>query len=90
MAATDVYGSTPSDATLDGPAGNAATVSTSDSTDLGVMTRAVWVGGTGDLKVTMKGGQTVVFSSLTVGWHPLRVARIWATGTTATNIVAVW
>ncbi len=26
----------------------------------------------------------------TVGWHPIRVTRVWGTGTTASDIVAVW
>jgi hypothetical protein len=48
------------------------------------------VGGAGNMRVTMLGGGIVTFTGLPVGWHPIRVTRVWATNTTATNIVAVW
>jgi hypothetical protein len=51
----------------------------------------VYVGGDGDLKVTTSGGDTVTFVGLTAGMFiPVQVVRVWATGTTATNIVALW
>jgi hypothetical protein len=54
------------------------------------VTRALWVGGAGDLRVKLLDGQTVTIPSANVGWHPLRVRQVFATGTTATNIVATW
>lgn len=68
----------------------AAAVTPSDANDLTNVTRALWVGTAGSVQVTMRAGQTVTFSNMNVGWHPIRVRRVWATGTTATNIVAVW
>lgn len=38
------------------PACNAYAITTSDSATLSPITRAVYVGGTGDLKVVMRGG----------------------------------
>jgi hypothetical protein len=37
----------------------------------------------------MLGGEILTFGNIPVGWHPIRVTRVW-TSTTATNIVAVW
>lgn len=70
---------------LDAPALNAAVVTPNDSTDLTHATRAIRVAGAGDLKVTTVGGDTVVISALAAGeLLPIRVARVWATGTTIT------
>jgi hypothetical protein len=54
------------------------------------VTRAIWVGVAGDVTAVMKDGQVLLFTGLSVGWHPLRVSRINAIGTTATNMTAVW
>lgn len=71
----------------------AAAVTTSDTTDLTNVTTAIYVGTSGNMQVTMMGqaaGSNVLFSALPVGWHPIRASRIWATNTTAANIVACW
>lgn len=73
----------------DGPATNAAAVTPSDSADLAVFARALWVGQAGDLVVTMLGGQTVTLAGAS-GLLPVRVRRVRATGTTAGAIVALW
>lgn len=90
MAATDLYqGSW--DYLMVGPVSNAAAVATSDSNDLQYVTRGLYVGGAGDVKVTMKGGQTETFYSVGAGTVlPIRVSRVWATGTSATNLTALW
>lgn len=76
---------------LDSPASNAAALTPSDSTDLANVTRAVYVGTGGDLKVTMRGGQTVTYKNLPQGiTKPIRVARVWATGTTAADLMGEW
>lgn len=72
-----------------GPATTAAAVTPSDSTDLASASRALFVGTGGNLKVTMASGAVVTFEGVGAGWHPLQVRRVWATGTTATKIVAV-
>lgn len=67
---------------------NAATsISPNDSDDLPVTTRAVYIGTAGALRVTLNSGDIVTFSNMGAGWHPLRVQRVWATGTTALQIV---
>jgi hypothetical protein len=72
------------------PVPNASTVSPSDSVDLSSISTAIYIGTTGNLKVTMMNAEVVTFMSLPIGFHPIRVRRVWSTGTTASNIIAVW
>lgn len=78
-------------ADVEGPAVNATAVTTSDSADLSYVTRGIYVGGSGNLKVDMLGGGSVTFTGLAAGViHPIRATRIYATGTTATGVIALW
>lgn len=66
-------------------------VTPSNDTDLVTATRGVSFAVAGDLKVTTVAGETVTIPSGALaagGIHPIRVVRIFATGTTATGIVA--
>lgn len=73
------------------PARNAVAVTPSDSVDLTYTARYLFVGGAGNLSVIMDSGTTVAFNGVTAGSVlPIRAARVRATGTTATNIVAMW
>lgn len=75
---------------LDSPAGYAEAVSPSDSVDLAQASRALYVGGAGNVTVLTVGGQTVTFTSVLAGSIlPVRVVRVNFTGTTASNIVAL-
>lgn len=68
------------------PGSTAAAVTPSDATAL--TSRAVWVGGAGDLSVRLSGatGTTVVFTAVPAGsLIPISVVRVMA-ATTATNI----
>lgn len=75
---------------LDSPIGSASAVTPDDSADLAVASRALYVGGAGDLHVTLVSGDDITLTAAIQGWHPVRAARVWATGTTATDIVAGW
>lgn len=87
--AVDEFNFKPRD--VDDPVDNAASVTPNDSTDLTAVTRAIYVGGFGDMAVIMKNGQTVTFTNLESGVvYPYRVSRILSTGTTATGIIALW
>ena len=66
---------------------HAVAVVPSDTGDLSAASTFLFVGGSGSLK--MLGGEILTFANVPVGWHPIRVTRVW-TSTTATNIVAVW
>jgi len=51
----------------------------------------LYVGVTGDVKVKMAGGNDVVFKGATAGsFLPINVLQVFATDTTATDIVALW
>ena len=72
-------------------ANSAAAVTPSDTTNLASgFTRAIYVGGTGDLAVVMIDGTTVTFKAVPAGTLlPVAVTRVNSTGTSATNIVAL-
>lgn len=76
----------------DSPAWTAAAVTPSDSVDLTrTATRALYIGGAGNVVVVMSGGGTVTFTGVLAGTIlPIRVDRVNATSTTATNIVAMY
>ena len=70
------------------PATNAVLVSPNDSTDLTYVSRAVYVGTGGNMKVTMADSGTVLFTGVPSGTTlPIRVSRIWSTTTTASTII---
>lgn len=78
-------------------AGRAAAVTPSDTVNIPAVTGGtnngcvLYVGGDGDLKVTTIGGDDVTFVGLSAGtFIPVHVLRVWSTGTTATNIIALW
>lgn len=73
------------------PGEGAAAVTPNDSTDLTVIARALYIGGAGDVKIDAADGSTVTFSGVFAGSIlPVRAARVYSTGTTATNIVAIY
>lgn len=52
---------------------------------------ALYVGGQGDVKVDLESGATVVFKAVPVGTTlMIRVRKVYATGTGATNLVALF
>lgn len=75
---------------LNAPATDGVAVTPSDSTVL-TTTRAVFVGGAGNLSVVMSSGTTLVLTGVTAGTLlPIRVTKVKSTNTTATNIAALW
>ena len=72
------------------PADGAAAVTPNDSADLSFVARALYIGGTGNIKIDTPNGDTVTFNSVPVGIFPVRANRVYSTGTTATNIVALY
>lgn len=73
-------------------ADDALSVTPSDTVDLSKgISSGVYVGGSGDLNVTLRNGTTIKFVGLSAGIiHPIAAKRIHATGTTATNLIAVY
>ncbi len=75
---------------LESPAQSAVLVTPSDSQSLPNATRALYVGGAGNLRVTLVSGDTVTLTGVVAGMiYPLRVSRVLATGTTATGLVGL-
>jgi hypothetical protein len=51
----------------------------------------LYIGTGGNLTVTMLGGQTVTFTNIIDGtFMPIQVLKVWATGTDATDILALY
>lgn len=74
---------------LQAPARNAAEVTPNDAADLPFVARNLYIGGAGDLTVTLLSGATVTYVGLPAGYEKQgRFKRVHATGTTATDIVA--
>ena len=71
------------------PAG--AGESLSVSTSVSALTRAVWVGGAGNMRVDLENGSTLTFDGIKAGsLLPIRVTRLRSLSTTATNIIGIW
>lgn len=70
----------------------AVAVTPDDANDLtNGVTKGLYVGGSGDIKVDMADGSTAIFTGISAGMiHPLSVKRVHSTGTTATFILAVY
>ena len=54
------------------------------------MSRALYIGVAGDVTVILKSGASLLFKALPVGLYPIRAKRVAATGTAATNILALY
>lgn len=76
---------------LTSPARNAVDVTPSDSTVFSEETRALYVGGAGDVSVVTAEGQTTTFVAVPGGSIlPVRCSKVLSTSTTATSIVRLW
>lgn len=68
----------------------ALTVQPSDTEDLGIESRALLLGAGGDVRLTLADGDTITLKGLRDGvLYPLAIRRVWATGTTAADIVVL-
>lgn len=69
---------------------DAIAVTPNDSTDI-PLTSGIFVGGAGNISVTMQSGKQITFTAPQVGTIlPIHAKRVWATGTTATNLIALY
>lgn len=76
---------------LNGPMAGGFAVTKSDATVFSQPTRAVWVGGVGDLAVTYLDGTTDILQSVPAGTMlSIRVKQVLSTGTTATKISGLY
>lgn len=73
------------------PADNAAAITPNDGVDLTNIARALYIGTGGDVKITTAGGDTVTLNDVQGGSIlPIRTKRVFSTGTTASNMVAIY
>ena len=77
--------------------GRAAAVTPSDTVDIAAVTGGsnngcvLYIGGFGDVKVLTVGGDAITFAGVNGGtFMPVQVLKVFATGTSATDIVALW
>ena len=74
-----------------GPIENGFSVTPADGSDMAQVSRALWVGGAGNLSVVTRGGDTITLVGVAAGTLlPIRATRVRSTGTTATNIHALY
>lgn len=73
------------------PAASIVAVTTSDSAKIPI-TRGIQIDGTaGAVKLGFADGSTITLNSLLVGYlYPYKATMVYATGTAATNIVAIY
>lgn len=73
------------------PATGAFAITPHDTNGLQAYTRSIYVGGGGDVKVEMSDGTVVTFYDVIAGSIlPVTARIVWATGTTATNLVGLY
>lgn len=67
------------------------TVNVSEETEAPKSGVVLYVGTKGNLKVLTVGGDEVTFTNIQDGsFIPVQVLRVYSTGTTASNIIALW
>ncbi len=75
---------------LTAPATRPETITPNDSADLSHTTRALYVGQTGNVRVQMVSGDIVTLANMQGGiLYPIRASRVFATGTTASDLVGL-
>ena len=73
------------------PSRSCTAITASDSTNLTYLTRAIYVGGAGNVVAVFPDDSTVTFTAVPAGTVlPLVVKRINSTSTTATAMVAIY
>jgi hypothetical protein len=84
MAASDTFSSVSVGISSSAP--NIFVITQSDSTDLPYVTRAINAAADCVAKITTDGGETITGYQLHKGYNPIRVARVWDTGTDAVSL----
>jgi hypothetical protein len=76
---------------LTSPPEHGAEIVPSDAAPLPHITRALYVGGAGDVALRLQGGSDVVLRGVQAGsLIPMRIERVHSAGTTATGLVGLW
>lgn len=73
------------------PFNNAAAIVLHDTNELANVTRGIYVGVGGNIKVSMWDSGVVTFTGVPTGTVlDIRAKIVWSTGTTATTMLALW
>jgi len=73
----------------DSCAQSATSITPADS-DLSLPMRSLYIGGSGNVRVTTVNGHDVTFVGVAAGTIlPVSIKRVWTTSTTATNIIGL-
>lgn len=76
---------------LESPIVNMFTITPSDSSNLPFVTRALYVGGDGDVKLTTLGDETVTMTGMKAGViYPIRVKKVFDSDTSATGLIGMY
>jgi len=76
---------------LTSPPEHALEIAPSDAAPLPHVTRALYVGGSGDVALRLLGGAEVTFRGLQGGsLIPIRITMVKSAGTTATGLIGLW
>jgi hypothetical protein len=76
---------------LTSPGTRAFAITPSDTEDLPHVTRAIYIGGSGNIVAVTQGGDEVTFASVFAGSIlPVRIKRVKNTGTTATLLIGIY
>lgn len=76
---------------INAPAQRGFAIAPSDGADLVAETRGLWVGASGDIVLVLASGDEVTIAGAVGGTVlPLRVRRVKASGTTATQLVGLY
>ena len=72
------------------PASKGFAITPSDTENLRYITRAIYVGGSGNIAFRTDAGDILAFAGAVVGTVlPIRANKVYSTGTTATNLVGL-
>lgn len=75
---------------MESPCEGAEAITAHDTDQLDFATRAIYVGGAGNIRVDMVSDDTVTFNGVVAGTIlPIRVRKVYSTGTTATNLIGL-
>jgi hypothetical protein len=75
---------------VDSPAANAIAIPDASNTNLSVVSRAIYVGGDGDLHCLTQAGQDVTFAGVVAGTIlPIRITAVYD-DSTATSLISLY
>lgn len=87
MPAIDTFSARNAPDQITSPTPGAFVVTPSDANELPIVTRCLYIGTAGALRVTTMNDEDVTFPNVAAGTKQGRYKKVWATGTTATGIV---